>query len=143
MPTKKNTETTVRKQLALAVGAIQQRVPGYTIRALALPMGNYPVDPAWTFDGTYAGVNYHHDAVLRAVGGAALSPFRRDCDFARLPRIEAVESEIQHWVKDFGQHPEQYFTSDGDPETVSCRADQGSLFNHSRFPRLHLHFVNN
>jgi hypothetical protein len=138
---KKYPESTVRKQLALAVAAIQQRVPGYTIRALALPMGNYPADPAWTLDGTYAGIHYHHEAVLRAVGGAALSPFHRGCDFARIPRIEAVESEIRYWVKDFGQHPERYFTSDGDSGTVSCPAEQSPLFNQSRFPRLKLHTV--
>ena len=131
----------VQRQLALGAAAIQRRVPGYQVRALALPMGNYPAEAGLASDGSFEGIRYHHDAVLRAVGGPAFSPFHRHFDPLRLPRIQAVENELQYWWRYFEKNREELFTSDGDPETVSASVSQRLFYNSMRFPRLRFQTV--
>lgn len=138
---KKYSSEIVQRQLALGAAAIQQRVPGYQVRALALPLGNYPADAALAVDGIFERIRYHHDAVLRAVGGPAFSPFHRHFDPFQLPRIQAVESELQYWWHYFEKNREELFTSDGDPETVSAPASQRPFYNSTRFPKLRFQTV--
>jgi len=81
---------------------IQRHVPGYRIRTLALPMGAYPKDIRWAIEGAKGQVAYRHDAVLKVAGGGAPSPharaFARAFDPYHLPRIQALESELAHWL---------------------------------------------
>jgi peptidoglycan/xylan/chitin deacetylase (PgdA/CDA1 family) len=112
-------EATVRAQLAGAQQWIQRYVPDYRPRALALPHGVYPRDVSWALHGSVKGVTYNHDAILRVAGGPAPSPFGRDFDAARLPRIQALESELAYWLRHFDQHPEDRFVSDGDPAVIT------------------------
>lgn len=112
-------EATVRNQIAQAQQWIHRHVPGYRLRTLALPMGAYPRDPAWAIRGSVDGVSYQHDAILMVSGGAAPSPFSRRFDPYRLPRIQALESELRYWLRYFAQHPEERFVSDGDPAVVT------------------------
>jgi hypothetical protein len=126
----------VQKQLEQGAAAIQRRVPGYQVRVLALPMGNYPKDKGLASDGSFEGIRYHHDAVLRAVGGPALSPFHCQFDPSHLPRIQAVEMELQHWWRYFENNRNELFTSDGDPETVSANARQFPFYNSRKFQKL-------
>ncbi len=112
-------EATVRTQIAQAQQWIHRHVPGYRLRTLALPMGAYPRDLSWAIRGSIDGVSYQHDAILMVAGGAATSPFSRRFDPYRLPRIQALESELQHWLRYFARHPEERFVSDGDPAVVT------------------------
>lgn len=112
-------EETVRKQLAEAQERIARYVPGYRPRTLALPMGAYPREIGWAVRGSVNGVTYQHDAILQVAGGAAPSRFSKSFDALRLPRIQAVESEISYWLGYFDKHPEARFVSDGDPLTVT------------------------
>jgi peptidoglycan/xylan/chitin deacetylase (PgdA/CDA1 family) len=112
-------EAVVRSQLARAQRRIDQIVPGYRLRALALPMGNYPRQIDWAIRGSAEGVSYAHDAILMVGGGAAPSPFSARFDPYRLPRIQAVDSALDAWLSYFAQHPGQRFVSDGDPDTLT------------------------
>ena len=112
-------EATVRKHLAQAQQWLDRLVPGYRPRTLALPMGAYPKDVSWAIRGTAEGVTYQHDAILMVTGGAAPSPFSRRFNPYRLPRIQAIESELEYWLCYFDRRPEERFVSDGDPETVT------------------------
>lgn len=109
----------VRKQLATAQQWIQEHVPGYRPRTLALPMGAYPRALEWAVAGSHNGSGYRHDAILMVSGGAAPSPHARAFDAHRLPRIQAVETEIARWLDHFDRHPEQRYVSDGDPGTIA------------------------
>lgn len=118
-------ETVVRSQLARAQRRIEQIVPGYRLRALALPMGRYPATLDWAIRGHAAGVSYEHDAILMVAGGPAPSPFSVRFDPYHLPRIQAVGSAVADWLRHFHEHPDQRFVSDGDPDTVAVpRAHQ-------------------
>ncbi|HYB44155.1 MAG TPA: polysaccharide deacetylase family protein [Candidatus Methylomirabilis sp.] len=106
-------EAVVRGQIATAQEWIQRHVPGYRPRTLALPMGGYPREVRWAEAGTVNGTSYHHDAILMVAGGAAPSPFARNFDPAHLPRIQAVESELDGWLSHFDRHPEERYVSSG------------------------------
>ncbi len=112
-------EATVRKQLAQAQEWIRRLVPGYRLRTLALPMGAYPKELAWAIRGNVGGVTYQHDAILMVAGGAAPSPFSRRFDPYRLPRIQALESELHYWLRYFDRQSDERFVSDGNPATVT------------------------
>ena len=112
-------EETVRRQLASAQDWIRRYVPGYRLRTLALPMGAYPREIGWAVRGSINGSSYQHDAILQVAGGAAPSPFAKRFDPLRLPRIQALESEISRWLDYFDRHPDQRFASDGDPLSVT------------------------
>ena len=115
-------EATVRAQIAGAQQWIQRHVPAYKPRALALPHGVYPKDVSWARSGSSKGVMYSHDAILQVSGGPAPSPFARAFDPLRLPRIQALESELRHWLGYFERHPGDRFVSDGDPAAVTVPA---------------------
>jgi peptidoglycan/xylan/chitin deacetylase (PgdA/CDA1 family) len=112
-------ERVVRQQLATAQEWIQKDVPGYRIRTLALPMGAFPKDLRWAIEGVEGKTSYRHDAILMVAGGPAPSPFSRSFDPHRLPRIQAVESELSHWLGYFEKNFRERYVSDGDPALVT------------------------
>jgi peptidoglycan/xylan/chitin deacetylase (PgdA/CDA1 family) len=115
-------ERVVRGQLATAQEWIQRHVPGYRIRTLALPMGAYPKDVRWAIEGAEGQVAYRHDAILKVAGGAAPSPHARAFDPFHLPRIQALESELAHWLGYFERNPQERYVSDGDASLITVPA---------------------
>jgi peptidoglycan/xylan/chitin deacetylase (PgdA/CDA1 family) len=125
-------ERVVRGQLATAQEWIQRHVPGYRIRTLALPMGAYPRDIRWAIEGAEGQTAYRHDAILQVAGGAAPSPHARVFDPFHLPRIQALESELAHWLGYFERNPQERYVSDGDATLITVPA--GSLDKVRRSP---------
>jgi peptidoglycan/xylan/chitin deacetylase (PgdA/CDA1 family) len=117
-------ERTVRTQLAEAQQWVQRHVPDYRMRTLALPHGVYPKDVSWALSGSAKGVSYRHDAILMVAGGVAPSPFARAFDPVRLPRIQAVQRDLDYWLTFFERNPNERFVSDGDPSVVTIPAAQ-------------------
>ena len=115
-------EPMVRGQIAGAQEWIQRYVPDYRIRTLALPHGVYPRDVTWALRGEAKGVAYRHDAILMVAGGAAPSPFAKSFDATRLPRIQAVDQDLGHWLGYFDKNPGERLVSDGDVTTVTIPA---------------------
>ena len=117
-------EATVRAQLAEAQVWVQRHVPDYRLRTLALPHGVYPKDVSWALGGTAKGTTYRHEAILMVAGGAAPSPFARVFDPVRVPRIQAVERDLRHWLTHFERTPTDRYISDGNPDTITIPASQ-------------------
>ncbi len=117
-------ERTVRTQIAEAQQWIQRHVPDYRIRALALPHGVYPKDVRWALQGAAKGASYRHDAILMVAGGAAPSPFARSFDPVRLPRIQAVQRDLDQWLTYFERNADERFVSDGDPTVITIPTGQ-------------------
>jgi len=115
-------EAIVRVQIAEAQQWIQRHVPDYKIRTIALPHGVYPKDVAWALGGSAKGTTYRHDGILMVAGGAAPSPFARNFDPARLPRIQAVDRDLGYWLGYFDKNPDERFVSDGDATVVTVPA---------------------
>jgi Polysaccharide deacetylase len=125
--------TIVQKQLAQSVQAIQKRVPGYTIRSLALPFGVYPKDSGLAATGSFNGITYHNEAILKVAGGPAPSPFSISRDLLHLPRIQVPSSDLQYWLRYFQKDPEEAFVSDGQADTVSFPKILKPKFNAAKF----------
>ena len=100
----------VRRQLALAVKAIQEAVPGYSPKALALPMGIYPKDTSLLLKGSYEGISYQNLGVMMVAGGPAVPFVHPSFNPLRIHRIEAIESELNYWLRYFDKHPNERFT---------------------------------
>jgi peptidoglycan/xylan/chitin deacetylase (PgdA/CDA1 family) len=112
-------ESIVREQLAGAQEWVQRHVPGYRFRSLALPMGSYPKELGWAVSGGAKGMTYKHDAILMVAGGAAPSPHARSFDANHLPRIQAVERDLDYWITYFDRNPGERYVSDGDAATIT------------------------
>ena len=112
-------ESVVREQLAGAQEWVQRHVPGYRFRTLALPLGSYPKELGWALSGEAKGMTYKHDAILMVAGGAAPSPHARSFDPNRLPRIQAVERDLEYWLTYFDRNPGERYVSDGDAATIT------------------------
>ena len=125
--------TVVQKQLAQSVQAIQKRVPGYAIRSLALPFGVYPKDSGLAATGSFNGITYHNEAILKVAGGPAPSPFSISRDLLHLPRIQVPSSDLQYWLHYFQKDPEEAFISDGQADTVSFPKILKPKFNAAKF----------
>ena len=134
---KKYDAKTVQKQLAMPVKEIGAMVPGYVPHALALPFGNYPKDPGLAVKGSFNGISYLNEAILRVSGGPAPSPFSRSRDLQRLPRIQVTGKELQRWIKLLHERPGELYSSDGKEDTVSFPRELAPEANTSRFAALH------
>jgi len=117
-------EPVVRTQIAEAQQWIQRHVPDYRIRTIALPHGVYPRDVSWALRGQAKGTSYEHDAILMVAGGAAPSPFARGFDPTRLPRIQAVERDLNTWLTWFDKNPNDRFVSDGNPGAITIPSER-------------------
>jgi peptidoglycan/xylan/chitin deacetylase (PgdA/CDA1 family) len=112
-------EPTVRDQLASAQMWVQRHVPGYRFRTMALPMGSFPKEVGWAISGESKGMAYKHQAILMVAGGAAPSPYAKAFDAYHLPRIQAVDRDLDYWLTHFDRNPSERYVSDGDPGTIT------------------------
>lgn len=114
--------TSVQRELAANVRAIESAVPGYRVRTMALPLGIFPRERGLATAGSWDGEPYTFDAVLLVGAEPAPSPFGR-VDPAGIPRIRSGRNEVDfaaaYWLDRLDQHPDQRFTSDGNPNKIS------------------------
>lgn len=109
----------IRKQLGLSVKTILELVPGYEMDSLALPFGAWPKDRSLVTEGEYEGVKYRNRGVLLVGAHPAPSPNATNYDPLALPRIQAIESELEKWYSYFDKNPLERYISDGDPNTIT------------------------
>ncbi|MDA8216558.1 MAG: polysaccharide deacetylase family protein [Dehalococcoidales bacterium] len=118
---KLDTRQAVDEQLGRAVQVIQQAVPGYQVRSLALPLGFLPKDPTWAYAGSYQGTDFRNELIMLATGGPARSPNDAKFDPYDVPRIQATNMEVDFekvYVDYYVQHPDERYVSDGNPDLV-------------------------
>jgi hypothetical protein len=128
----------VQEQIVGAARAVQKLVPGYRMRALSLPHGNYPKDPKLAASGIFSGTLYRFDGVFMVAGGAAPSPFNVHADFTHLPRIQGTGAELQNWISRLARNPSEGFVSDGRADTVTAPRALVPDFNGTRFKDLRI-----
>jgi hypothetical protein len=58
-------------------------------------------------------------ALLTVSGGPAPSPFAPDFDPLRLPRVQAIASELRRWLDALDRKPWARFVSDGQPDIIT------------------------
>ena len=109
--------------IARGVAAIDSAVPGYRVRAFALPYGAWPEDRAAVRAGEWRDkrgrlVSYRFDAILEAWGGPVRSPFDPKFDPLQLTRIQVTGDDLERTL-DRLDAPGRRYVSDGDPRTVA------------------------
>ncbi|MBI3968067.1 MAG: polysaccharide deacetylase family protein [Chloroflexi bacterium] len=112
----------VVEQVANGVKGIQEFAPGYKVRVLTLPLGSHPKNLSVALRGTFEGVEYHHEAVLDVSGGNAVAPDHRALELTKIPRIQAIQSELDRYLAYYERIPQEYYVSDGNPDTVTFPA---------------------
>ncbi len=112
-----------KEQIAKHLRRTGDYLPGYQVRSLALPYGEYPEDMDYIIAGTWEGISYYNEAILLVGANPAPSPFSNDFDPSRLPRVRASEMftagmGMYEWLEILDEQPGQRYISDGDPDTV-------------------------
>lgn len=124
----------VQRELALHVKETWQYLNDYNVNSLALPYGAYPEETSSAVKGSYNGIEYHHEAVLLVGSNPAPSPFHKEFDPHRLPRIRASEMEtdgvgMYDWLEYFEENPHKLYISDGDTDYITVPKSQKENIN--------------
>jgi peptidoglycan/xylan/chitin deacetylase (PgdA/CDA1 family) len=103
----------IKWELAVSQSRIEKLLPGYQVRSLALPFGAYPEDISLLKEGysERAGLPYRYEAAVKIGSRPAPSPFSPDFNPYRLPRVQAFQPELDRWLSNVEQHPEDYYVS--------------------------------
>ena len=114
----------VQEQIARGALAIDSAVPGYRVRALALPLGEWPKNRALARSGAWhdpksgRDVRYEFDAILRVSGGPARSPHDPEFDPHFLPRVQVIDDDLERLLDQLDRTATRY-VSDGDSSRVT------------------------
>ncbi|PKM86667.1 MAG: polysaccharide deacetylase [Firmicutes bacterium HGW-Firmicutes-12] len=120
----KLTSERVQKELAELAKLVEEAVPGYKVRSLALPFGISPEERSLAAEGSFQGYSYTHNAILKVGANPAISPISKDYDPLYLPRVQASSVELEKWFEYFRKHPEKRYISDGDSTTIAVPKEQ-------------------
>ena len=114
----------VQEQIARNAMAIDSAVPGYKIRAMALPQGLWPKNRAlarkgsWTDPKTGKTVTYDWPVVFEVAGGPMRSPYDPAFNPGSTPRIQVIQNAIQANMDKLEKAGNMY-VSDGNPSVVA------------------------
>jgi peptidoglycan/xylan/chitin deacetylase (PgdA/CDA1 family) len=104
----------VKYELAASQNRIQALIPGYRVLSLATPEGSIVRDRSLLRRGrSESGLYYYYEAVVLLQARASASPFSSDFDPYAIPRVQAVQSQLDFWFSYYERHPEEYYVSDG------------------------------
>lgn len=81
------------KEMGALVREIQRYLPDYEIDSLALPFGVHPTEDLYphAIKGQYNGTPYHNQGVLLVGSHPSQSPFHKDFNPLRIPRIRGED----------------------------------------------------
>src|SRR5256714_12317660 len=120
----KFSDAVVQEQIARNVLGIDSAVPGYKIRAMALPQGLWPKNRAlaskgsWTDPKTGKCVSYSWPVVFEVDGGPMRSPYDPAFNPGSTPRIQVIGNAIEQNMNRLEKAGNAYI-SDGDPAIVA------------------------
>jgi peptidoglycan/xylan/chitin deacetylase (PgdA/CDA1 family) len=103
-------------ELAVSQNRIEALVPGYQVRSFALPYGSYVTDPSLLRGGYVESEDlaYEYEAVVTLGARPAPSLFSAGFDPFAIPRVQAIQSQLDTWFSHYERHPERYYVSGGD-----------------------------
>lgn len=119
----------VVRQIGQANKIITDFVPGYRVRAFALPLGEWPPNRSLVTSGVWEGVSYQHDAVFLAGAQPAPAPTRNDYDPLAIPRVQIIDETMEYWMEELQSNKDRRYVSDGDPNTITFPERLSSLLN--------------
>jgi len=115
-------------EIALHCEKTSEILPGYEVRSLSLPYGQYPENKDILLAGNYLGYDYVNEAVLLIGSNPAFSPFARGFDPLSIPRIRASEINVDgqglyDWIEYFKNNPIKKYISNGNSSTIVIPED--------------------
>lgn len=116
--------TQIQKTLGGNIQAIEAMVSNYTVNTLALPFGERPKDEylnGLVTSGTYNGIPYHHDAILKVGWKPEVAAVHKNFNFERINRVQSGDGDYQmtFYLDNYEKNPSKRFISDGDPNIVT------------------------
>jgi peptidoglycan/xylan/chitin deacetylase (PgdA/CDA1 family) len=120
----KASDSVVQEQIARGVMAIDSAVPGYRVRAFALPLGVWPKNRELARKGSWREprsgrvVSYEFDAILEVAGGPAKSPHDPTYSPLSIKRFIVFDRKLEELLEQMDRQGTRY-VSDGDPSTVA------------------------
>ncbi len=114
----------VQEQIARLDLAVDSALPGYKIRTLALPLGEWPKNKAlankgtWTDPKTGKTRSYNYDAVLLVAGGPARSPHDPQYNPLTYSREIITGTALTRMLDQLDKNRSRY-VSDGNPQVVA------------------------
>jgi peptidoglycan/xylan/chitin deacetylase (PgdA/CDA1 family) len=125
---RKLSSTDAMKEMAMSVKSAKKYVPNAVVDSIALPYGLGPADEAILRSGEYKGQRYNNIAALLVGAEPACSPVDTRFNPYRLPRVQAIQPELDKWLGYFDKHPDKRYISDGDPNIVTIpKALEGKI----------------
>lgn len=121
-----DTDTDAANEMALNVKSAERFSPGVIVDSIALPYGKGPRNISLLASGHAQGTSYHNIAALLVGAEPAPSPISLKFNAYHLPRVQAIQSELDMWLSYFKRHPDQRYVSDGDPNTVTVQKSLAS-----------------
>lgn len=103
----------VKRQLALSQANLEELLPGYEVVSLSVPFGAYPQDERLLVGGLYEDKLYTYRAAVEVSGGLAASPRSPDFDPYHIPRVQAIQNELDYWLN-YANQPGVYYVSAGE-----------------------------
>jgi hypothetical protein len=133
-------DDTFREELTGAIHDLQEYDSRIEANILAMPLGNYPdletkqQQRSWLKDGfTWEGKDYLILGCLMVGSNPTESPVSTEFDSMWISRIQAFDKDaniaddeamgLDDWISVFEDAPENLYTSDGDPNTVTVPDD--------------------
>ena len=101
----------VQWQLAVSQWQLEARLLDYDVRSLSAPFGNYPANEALLAQGIWEGESYTYASTVMVAGGPSPSPHSSEFDPYRIPRVQAIQAELDYWLDYFAQNPQFYYVS--------------------------------
>jgi peptidoglycan/xylan/chitin deacetylase (PgdA/CDA1 family) len=101
----------VQWQLAVSQRQLEARLPGYDVRSLSVPFGNYPANELLLAQGLWEGEPYTYASAVMVAGGASPSPYSSKFNPYRIPRIQALQNELDYWLNYYEQNPQFCYVS--------------------------------
>jgi peptidoglycan/xylan/chitin deacetylase (PgdA/CDA1 family) len=102
----------VQWQLAVSQRQLEARLPGYDVQSLSVPFGNYPLNPSLVARGVWEGQSYTYASAVMVSGGANPSPHSPAFDPHHIPRVQALQTELDYWLGYFAVNPQFYYVSE-------------------------------
>ncbi|MBN1219316.1 MAG: polysaccharide deacetylase family protein [Anaerolineae bacterium] len=106
----------VQWQLAVSQRQLEARLPGYDVQSLSVPFGNYPLNETLVAQGMWEGEPYTYRSTVMVSGGASPSPHSVEFNPHYIPRVQALQTELDYWLGYFAQNPQFYYVSAGPTE---------------------------
>lgn len=103
----------IQWQLAVSQRQLENRLPGYDVRSLSVPFGNYPANEALLAQGVWDGALYTYANTVMVAGGSSPSPHSANFNPYRIPRVQALQNELDYWLDYYQQNPQFYYVSAG------------------------------